>query len=191
MNVDEAIHIRRSIRSYLPNPIPTQILRRILEAGRLAPSASNRMPWKFVVVTDPHKRRAIASSCSFGPFLSVSPVVIVGCGDREGSPKWFLVDTAIALQNMVLAATGEGVGSCWIGSFRQETIRELLKIPDQFQVVALLALGYAKDGVDLTRLAARVIRPTKALEQVTASEEFDQPLLLANHSQNQDSIAVR
>lgn len=178
MNVEEAIRIRRSVRSFRPDPIPPQIVRKILEAGRLAPSAANRMPWKFVVVTNPQTRATIASSCSYGRFLSVSPVIIVGCGDREGSPKWFLVDTAIALQNMVLAATGEGVGSCWIGSFHQETIRDLLKIPDQFQVVALLALGYAKDGVDLTRLATRVIRPTKALEQIIASEEFDRPLRL-------------
>jgi len=175
MDVYEAITIRKSIRSYRSDPITHDVLQRILEAGRLAPSAANRMPWKFIIVTEPQKRRTLADLCTYGKFLAESPVVIVGCGDRKSSPKWCVVDTAIALENMVLAATGEGIGTCWIGSFPEEKVKSLLKIPDDFSVVALLAVGYPKDGMDLIRLASRLLRPTKALTDIARLNEFTSP----------------
>jgi nitroreductase len=179
MDAFESIQIRRSIRSYLPKEIPDDVLLRILEAGRLAPSASNRMPWKFVVVKDPNKRKLIAESGTYGRFIVESPVVIVGCGDKKTSPKWFAVDTAIALENMVIAATGEGIGSCWIGSFDEKTVKDLLKIPDEFTVVALLSMGYPKEPRDLRSAAKKLIRPKKKLEEVSCSEEFGKPPALS------------
>jgi len=76
------------------------------------------------VVTDPDKRRKIARGCRLGHFLSESPLVIVGCGDQKASPRWYAIDTCIAMENLVLAATGEGLGTCWIGVFNKKTIRE-------------------------------------------------------------------
>jgi nitroreductase len=175
MDVYEAITIRKSIRSYRADPIPHDILQRILEAGRMAPSAANRMPWKFIVITEPQKRQSLADLCTYGRFLAESPVVIVGCGDRKSSPKWYVVDTTIALENMVLAATGEGIGTCWIGSFPEEKVRDLLKIPEDFTVIALLAVGYPKDGMDPLRLASRLLRPTKALKDIACLNEFTSP----------------
>lgn len=176
MDVFEAIQTRRSIRSFLPDAIPIETLKRILEAGRLAPSANNRMPWNFIVVTDAEKRKAIAESGVYGKFLVESPVVIVGCGDRKTASKWYAVDTTIALENMVIAATAEGVGSCWIGSFNEGTVRNLLKVPEDYSIVALLAMGYPKEDLDLRKLALKLIRPRKGLEKVTSSEEFGRPL---------------
>lgn len=72
----------------------------------------------------------------FAWFLAESPVVIVGCGDKKASRKWHVIDTAIVMQNMVLAATAEGLGTCWVGSFKQERIREMLRIPDRFKIVS-------------------------------------------------------
>lgn len=72
-------------------------IRKILEAARLAPSAANIQPWHFIVVTNPETRRKIAKGGRFAGFLSEAPVVIVGCGDRKASPRWHIVDTAIAM----------------------------------------------------------------------------------------------
>lgn len=105
-------------------------------------------------------------------------MVIVGCGDKESAPKWYTVDTTITLENMVIAATGEGIGTCWIGSFDERKVKDLLKIPDGYSVVALLALGYPKEKLDLTRLDTHLVRHKKKLEEITSSEEFGRPLTI-------------
>ncbi|MEM2904086.1 MAG: nitroreductase family protein, partial [Candidatus Bathyarchaeia archaeon] len=122
MEVFEAIQARRSVRAYEPEPIPMDVLSRVLEAARLAPSAENIQPWHFIVVTDAEKRRKLAEA-PFAGFLKEAPIVIVGCGNQKASPKWFMIDVAIAMQNMVLAATAEGLGTCWVGSFKEDRVR--------------------------------------------------------------------
>jgi len=171
MDLYDVIRTRRSVRSFLSSPIPREVITRILEAARLAPSASNKMPWKFVVVTDAEKRKAIAVSGVYGKFLAQSPAVIVGCGDVAKAAKWFMVDTAIALEHVALAATAEGLGSCWIGSFDETTVKSLLKVPDNYRVVCLMALGYPKEKIDLAS-AATHLRRTKGIEDIASSEEF-------------------
>ncbi|MDH7555505.1 MAG: nitroreductase family protein [Candidatus Methanosuratincola sp.] len=167
MEVFEAILRRRSVRSYLPDPVPQEKLRRILEAGRLSPSAMNKQPWHFIVVTDPEKRKELAHG-KFGYMLKEAPLVIVGCGDREASPKWYKVDTAIALQTMVIAATGEELGTCWVGSFDEAMVKETLKIPDRFEVVAMLAVGYPKEGFSLTGTITSVLRKKKDFGEIVS-----------------------
>ncbi|MDI9644587.1 MAG: nitroreductase family protein [Candidatus Verstraetearchaeota archaeon] len=167
MEAFEAILRRRSVRSYLPDPVPQEKLNRILEAGRLSPSAMNKQPWHFVVVTDPEKRRGLAHG-KFGWMLKEAPLVIVGCGDREASPKWYKVDTAIALQTMVIAATGEELGTCWVGSFDEAKVKEILKIPDRYEVVAMLAVGYPKDGFSLTGTITSVLRKKKEIGEIVS-----------------------
>jgi nitroreductase len=171
MGVFEAIRIRKSVRAYDSSPIPNEILLRILEAGRLAPSAGNIQPWHFIVVSDVEKRRRFAQA-RYARFLAESPVVIVGCGDQRASPQWYMVDVAIALENMVLAATSEGLGSCWVGSFNENEIKEILKIPEKFRVVALLAIGYSRRKFDLSRKLLHLIRRRKKLEKIASFEEF-------------------
>jgi len=116
MEVTEAINSRRSVRAYTTDPVPQNKIEAVLETARLAPSALNGQPWHFIVVTDPERRRELSKGI-FAKFLVVAPVVIVGCGDLKADPKWHAVDVAIAMQNMVIAATAEGLGTCWIGSF--------------------------------------------------------------------------
>ncbi|MEM2587668.1 MAG: nitroreductase family protein, partial [Candidatus Bathyarchaeia archaeon] len=142
-----------------------------LEAARLAPSAENIQPWHFIVVTDAEKRRQLAKY-PFAGFLKEAPVVIVGCGNQKASPKWFIVDVAIAMQNMVLAATAEGLGTCWVGSFNEEEVKEMLKIPDDYRVVALLALGYPRKSVNMQGKILHLIRRRKRLEDIVSFEEF-------------------
>ncbi|MEM3616695.1 MAG: nitroreductase family protein [Candidatus Bathyarchaeia archaeon] len=171
MEVFEAVQVRRSVRAYQPTPVPKEKLLRVLEAGRLAPSAGNIQPWHFIVVTDAEKRERLAQA-RFAKFLKEAPVVIVGCGDQRASPKWFGVDVAIAMQNMVLTATSMGLGTCWVGSFDESQVRELLKIPENSRVVALLALGYPRKKFDLTGKILHLIRRRKPLEKIVSFEEF-------------------
>jgi nitroreductase len=171
MDVFEAIEKRRSIRNYEPTPVPREKLEKILEAARLAPSASNVQPRHFIVVTDEEKREALSAGM-FAKFLKHTPVVIAACGDEKKSPKWYAIDVAIAVENMVLAATGEGLGTCWIGSFDETKVRNVLKIPGHLRVVVLLAVGYPSGKESLASRALRLIRKRKALEEIVSFEEY-------------------
>jgi nitroreductase len=170
MDVFGAVQKRRSVRAYDSTPIPNDEIGKILEAAGLAPSAANIQPRRFVVVANEEKRKALAKR--FARFLAESPVVIVGCGDPKASPKWYVVDVAVAMQNMVLTATGEGLGTCWVGTFDEKRIKELLKIPENFRVVALLALGYSREKLDILAKVVHFIRPKKKLEKMMYLEEF-------------------
>jgi nitroreductase len=171
MDVLEAIKKRRSVRAYEPTAVPREKLERILEAARLAPSAGNIQPWHFIVVMDANKRSRLAKA-PFAGFLKEAPVVIVGCGNQKASPRWFMVDVAIAMQNMVLAATAEGFGTCWVGSFNEDEVREMLKIPSDYRVVALLALGYSRRKHDFQGEILHLIRRRKKMEEIVSFEEF-------------------
>jgi len=171
MDVFVAVKSRRSVRSYLPDPVPKEKLDRILESARLSPSAMNRQPWHFVVVTDSAKRKALSGG-HFAHFLEEAPVVIVGCGDKDASPKWYAVDTAIAMQTMVLVATGEGLGTCWIGSFNEGDVKAALGIPPSYVVVALLAIGYPHDKPSLTGTVRSVLFRRRGMESIASYETF-------------------
>lgn len=82
-----------------------------------------------------------------------------------------MVDVAIAMQNMVLAATAEGLGTCWVGSFDEEEVKEMLKIPGDYRVVALLALGYPRKKMDIQGRILHLIRRRKNLEEIVSFEE--------------------
>ncbi len=167
----EAIHKRKSIRDYSPAPIPSTTLEKLLEAGRLSPSANNIQPWHFIVVTDPEKRRALSKGI-FAKFLRSTPTVIVLCGDQQASPNWYVVDVALAGENMVIAATAEGLGTCWVGSFEEKEVKTLLEVPENFRVVALLAVGYAKEREGVASKILRVVRRRKALSEICSWERF-------------------
>ncbi|MCS7132561.1 MAG: nitroreductase family protein [Aigarchaeota archaeon] len=135
----EIIYRRRSIRRYEKRPVPDDVLNAVLEAGRLAPSASNLQPWHFIVVREPEIKRKLIFS-TWNRFIDEAPIVIVGCG--EADKKWAAIDVAIALENMVIAAEALGLGSCWIGHFREEEVKKALRIPGHLRVVAMITLGY-------------------------------------------------
>lgn len=142
MSIIDFISSRRSIRKYEKKEIPKEVLNQILEAGRNAPSAANQQPIHFIILKDGETKKKL--STAFSRFLKDSPVVIVGCANVKAllTGRWAVVDTTIALQNMVIAAWALGVGSCWIGSFNEKKVKDNLKVPDRWKVVALITFGY-------------------------------------------------
>ena len=171
MDVFEAIQKRKSIRAYEKTPVPEETVKKILDAARLAPSANNRQPWHFIVVTGSEKRENLSMGV-FAKFLAETPVVIVACGDTKASPKWCSIDVSIAMENMVLAATAEGLGTCWVGSFDENQVKALLKIPENLEVVALLAVGYASEKESIAQKIIGLVRKRKTLDEITSFEEY-------------------
>ncbi len=143
MSSIDFILTRRSIRHYEIKDISQDVLQQILEAGRQAPSAANRQPVRFVVVNDRDLLKVLCDTL-ITRFVKYAPLAIVGCADTKSllTGKWAIVDTTIAMQNMVIAAWVLGVGSCWIGACNEEKVKNLMKIPDGWKVVALVTLGY-------------------------------------------------
>jgi nitroreductase len=150
MEVKEAIRARHAVRDYEERPVPEDKLLRVLEAARLAPSASNRQRWKFVVVRDSERRRALSRAAGGQVHLMKAPVVIVAVATypeymmRCGVPA-YAVDLAIAVDHMTLAAVDEGLGTCWVGAFSQDEAQAAVGVPQNYRIVALLPLGFPKE----------------------------------------------
>lgn len=148
MDVYEAIRTRRSIRAYRPDPIPEEVLRRVLEAARVAPSASNVQPTRFILITEAGARQRLAEMCGDQSFIAEAPVVVVAVGLKMNltGPGTFqprpLIDGSIAVDHLTLAARAEGLGTCWIGCVGSEEIKQYLGLPEGADIVGATPLGY-------------------------------------------------
>lgn len=167
MDVFEAIKTRRSIRKYRPEAIPDEELELILEAARLAPSAGNRQPWRFILVQDTDRKKAVAEIANKQAFLEDAAAIVVAVGDPDLSARWHEKDPMIALEHMVLAATTLGYGTCWIGAFDEDALKRLLKIPTKMKAVALLPIGAPAEKP--------ASRPRKELSEIFFKEEWQTP----------------
>jgi nitroreductase len=146
MDIYKAIKNRFSCRHFSPRPIEPEKLGRVLEAARLAPSAKNLQDWRFVIVTDPDLRRAVAEAAANQSFVAEAPAVIVGCSVADyvmrcGQPA-AAIDLGIAMEHVALAAAAEGLATCWIGAFYPDKLKPLLGIPEKAAVVELMPIGY-------------------------------------------------
>jgi nitroreductase len=168
MDTITAIMERRSVRKYDAKAMPDKDLQTILEAGRQAPSAANRQPWHFIVVKDPAQKRKLSEACSGQAWLADAGVIIAGVGKPAVTEKWYPVDVAIAMQNMILAATALGYGTCWVGAFDQEQVKTVLEVPAELQVVALTPVGVPAD-----RPAAR---PRQAMSEFASLDRYGKKL---------------
>lgn len=150
MELYDAIRTRRSIRGYTPDPIPAEALERILEAADLAPTACNVQPFKLLLVESPEKRAAVCR-CYTAPWLAEAPLIVVALGNRNTAWKRLdgnsahVIDTSIVMEHVVLAATAEGLGTCWICAFEQGKLHRELGLDAEWDVVALTPLGVPKD----------------------------------------------
>lgn len=152
MNVSEAVRIRRSLRKYSEKNVEEEKLMRVLEAARLAPSASNRQEWRFIVVKDRETRKKLAKAAKGQKFLEAAPIVIVCCAETDEhvmtcGQMCYPIDVAIAIDHITLQAVEEGLGTCWIGAFYAEQVREILGIPEDIKIVELLTMGYPAEDL--------------------------------------------
>ena len=154
MDIFEAIHARRTVRKFSDRQVEWDKVAQILEAGRAAPSAGNLQPWKFVVVSEKPKRRALADAALQQWWIETAPVLIVVVADVERTKQFYglrgerlyvIQDCSAAIQNMVLAATALGVGSAWISAFEEEAVNRVLEVPSEARPQAIIALGYASE----------------------------------------------
>ncbi len=164
MDLYEAMRTRRSVRSYKPDPIPEEVLNRVLDAARIAPSGSNRQPTRLIVVTDEKTRKDLVGMCHGQAFVGTAPVVIVACGKdlKYNRGEWMghgavIVDVTIAVDHLTLAARAEGLGTCWIGSFSNAALKQYFHLPEDVDVVALTPLGYP-EGDPFTEPQGRISR---------------------------------
>jgi nitroreductase len=150
MDVMKAIRTRRSIRAYDTRGVEEDKLRRILESGRLSPSAGNRQERRFIIIKDAQTRKLLCEAARNQTFVAEAPVVIAACSVESEyvmscGQLAYPIDTAIAVDHMTLQAVEEGLGTCWIGAFDEKKVKEILNIPDNVRVVALLPVGYPAD----------------------------------------------
>jgi len=165
MSFIDTVLSRRSIRRYEKQDIPKDVLDKILEAGRQAPSAGNKQPWHFIVLSDYDIKEKLSHG-KWNTFVKDSAITIVGCGyiGDEYGRKWSTVDISIALQNMVIAAWGLGIGSCWIGDFKEAEVKSLLNIPEDRKVIALVTFGYPAEMIES--------RQKKPIDEIVSYNKF-------------------
>jgi len=147
----EAIRTRRSIRKYLDKPLPRELVTKVIDAGRYAPSSGNLQNWKFILVEKPHLRNAIADACLQQWWIASAPhlIVIVGENDKakrfygdRGERLYTVQNAASAATCMILAAHSIGLGACWVGAFDEQKVAKLLFVPEENRVQAVITLGY-------------------------------------------------
>ena len=169
-----AIEMRRSVRKFKPVPVLPGDLKKILEAGRLAPSAGNKQPWGFIVVRDVERRKMLAEAAMNQMWTADAGAFLAIFGDPTGSPgaytRWLERDPMIAVENIVLAAWGLGYGTCWIGAFEEGKVKLLLGIPADKKVICLLPIGVPAEKPEP--------KPRRAFKDVFHAEVYGKPLEL-------------
>ena len=166
MEVFECIRRRRTIREYKSDPIPEDVLEKILQAGRWSPSSSNSQPWHFVVVQDPSTLSELGRIATQGSFISDAPLAIVIVMENAPRPQ---LDAGRAIQQMELVAWSEGLGTCFVGvriEEQQIAVKELLNIPSDLELITIMPYGYRPTSIDRTGT------PRKDLADMVHREKF-------------------
>ena len=142
MDAIECMKTRRSIREYQDKPMPKEVIEDIVDCGRLAATAINIQPWRFVIVQDAAMRQEIADTTDHGKFIAQAPVCIVVFSEDT---KYYLEDGSAATQNILNAARAHGLGTCWVAGDKKpyaSKIGGMLGVPTEYKLVALISLGY-------------------------------------------------
>ena len=171
MEVFEAIKTRRSVRAYSTKSIEPISHERLLAALRYAPSACNFQPWRFILVEDQQLREKLAEASNRQMWMAQAPLIIVACGFAEmayksmgGYGNSVEVDIAIALDHLTLIAVAEGLGTCWIGAFDEQNVKDLLNVPKKVKVIALIPVGYPE--------SANLNHPVNEIKRKSPEEVF-------------------
>ena len=166
MDVFEAVRTLLAVRRYQDRPVPGDVIRRIVEAGRLTASSMNMQPWHFIVVQDRDTLRQLGALAPTGPYIAQAPLAIVVAIDKT---RFAVSDASRAIQSMLLSAWDEGVGSNWVGFGGLEDVKALLNIPAELDLLAILPFGYPVDAV------GRGKKQRKPLAEVAHRDRYGQP----------------
>ncbi len=159
---------RRMVRSFRPDDVPGPQLRRLLDAAVRAPSAGNLQPWEFVLVREPERKRSLARAALGQMWLATAPIVVVACANehrsavrygRRGAEFYSVIDTAFASLMLLLAATAEGLGACFVGAFEDAKVKRILALPDNVRPVGIIPVGFSAEGEPTRRGKAHLRRP--------------------------------
>jgi nitroreductase len=169
MDVFTAISNRRSIRAYQAKEVEQSKIDRILEAGRLSPSAANRQEWKFIVVRDPAIKKQLVAAAHGQKSVDQAPVMLVGCAVDSSAimpcgQYSYTVDLSIAFAYMILEAHELGLGTCWLGAFDEGAVKKALQIPKEVRVVAMTPLGYPNESPSA--------RPRKDIGEIVSYDKY-------------------
>ncbi len=172
MEFMDVVAARKSVRSYADKEVEEEKLTKILEAARMAPSWANRQCWSYIVVKEKAKIEELAGRL-INSWLKKAPVIVVACGNpkKSGSQNgmdYYLVDVAISMEHLILAATDLGLGTCWIGAFNEAKVKQILEIPENIKVVALTPIGYPADEGRGSKMLKRIIGSSnrKPMEEI-------------------------
>jgi nitroreductase len=166
--VFEAVRTVLAVREYQDKPIPDDVLVRIVEAGHLSASASNAQPWHFVVVRDRSGLRDLGGLVAHGPYIAGAAAAVVVAYEKANPLG--ISDVSRAIQSMILVAWGEGVGSNWTGFGQLDGVRKKVGLPDKYEVLAVVPIGYPKRKIGLGK------KKRKPLAEVASGERFGNPL---------------
>jgi nitroreductase len=166
MEVFDAVRTVLAVRAYQDKPFPPELVRRIVEAGRLTASSMNGQPWHFIVVEDRETLRKLGGLARTGPYIAGASLAIIVAIDRTA---YAVSDGSRAIQSMILTAWSEGVASNWVGFMGPAEIKPLLGIPEELDVLAILPFGYA------AQVRAKGKKKRKSLAEVAHREHFGQP----------------
>ena len=170
MDVYEAARTRLTVREFKPDPVPDEIVDKMVRAGQWTASSRNLQPWHFIVIRDREMLSEIGGIASSGQFIAGAPMAIAIAMDNADRPD---LDTGRAMQQIELVAWEEGLGTCFVGlrvAEQNQQIKDLLGIPDGIELVTVLPFGYRLDGNDGTQ----GVKNRKPLSQIAHSERFGQ-----------------
>lgn len=166
MEVFEAVRTVLAVRGYKNTPVPPDVVRHIVEAGRLSGSAMNGQPWHFIVVDQKDTLQRLGAVARTGPYVAQAPLAIVVAIQRT---KFSVADAARAIQSMILTAWSEGIGSNWVGFMGLDDVKPLLGIPDELDVFAIIPFGYPPQAIGKGK------KNRKALSEIAHRGRFGQP----------------
>lgn len=150
MNFKELVKKRYSVRKYEDKEVKKETLEKILEVVRNAPSAANKQPWHFFVITEDDMKSKVCETYKLD-WMKKAPVIIVACGDhsqswkRDDGKDHCDIDVSIAIDHLTLAAAEEGLGTCWVCAFDAKQVSEILELPSHLEPIALIPIGYPLD----------------------------------------------
>lgn len=167
MDAFEAVRTLLAVRSYQEKPIPDDVVKKIVDSAHLTASSQNGQPWHFVVVRNRETLNKLGELAKTGPYTAQAPLAIVVTVKKDS--RFGVSDGSRAIQSMMLTAWSEGVGSNWVGFRGLDAVKDLLGIPDEYDILAIVPFGYPTADI------GRGKKNRKPLGEVVSSEKFGQP----------------